>query len=156
MLIGNYNFEFVETIEPKQNQDGEIWKDSPQSRYNNKKELGLHEYGKGEFCKFKLKNAKAVSGVYAWVVEGEVKPIYIGETNNFKKRFSLGYGTISPRNCYMGGQKTNCKMNRVVLEQYSAGKRIEIYFFATDEYKKVELELLSAITTPYNTKNNKG
>lgn len=157
MKIGNYEFEYVETIEPKRNEDGGIWMDPepPQRRYKNKKGLRLHEYGEGQFCKFKLSHAKPISGVYAWVIEGETEPIYIGETNNFKKRFSIGYGTISPRNCYVGGQKTNCKMNKVVLKQYSEGKKIEIYFYATDEYKKVELELLSEINTPYNTKNNK-
>ena len=155
MKIGNYEFEFVETIDPKRNEDGTVWTDTPQSRYNNKKRLGLHEYGQGQFCKFKLIHAKPISGVYAWMIEDETKPIYIGETNNFKKRFCMGYGTISPRNCYIGGQKTNCKMNQVVLEQYFEGKKIEIYFHPTDEYKKVELELLSQINTPYNTKNNK-
>ncbi len=155
MKIGNYDFEFIETIAPKRNEDGKIWKYLPQRRYNNRKNLGLHEYGQGEFCKFKLSNAKPVSGVYAWVIKGETEPIYIGETNNFSKRFCMGYGTISPRNCYIGGQRTNCKMNQVVLKEYSNGREIEIYFFETDEYKKVELELLSAINTPYNIKNNK-
>lgn len=155
MKIGNYYFEFVETIEPKRTETGEIWVDLPQSRYNNKKGLGLHEYGEGEFCKFKLNNAKSVSGVYAWVLEGETEPIYIGETNNLKKRFCMGYGTISPRNCYIGGQKTNCKMNQVVLKEYSNGRKIKIYFLKANEYKKIELELLGAINTLYNTKNNK-
>lgn len=155
MKIGEYDFKFVETIEPKTTELGGIWKESPQSRYKNKKELVLHEYGDREFCKFKLHNAKEISGVYAWILEGESMPIYIGETNNFKKRFNMGYGTISPRNCYKGGQKTNCKMNKVVLEKYIEGKRIQIYFYATNDYKKVELELLNTINTPYNTKNNK-
>lgn len=155
MQIGNYEFEFVETIEPKKNQDGGIWNEFPQCRYINEENIELHEYGKGAFCKFKLNNAKSVSGVYAWVLEGETEPIYIGETNNFQKRFCIGYGTISPRNCYVGGQMTNCKMNKVVLQKYIEGKKIQIYFYSTKDYKNVELELLNIIDTPYNAKNNK-
>jgi hypothetical protein len=155
MRIGNYEFEYVETIVPKKNQDGGIWNEFPQSRYINEGNIGLHEYGKGAFCKFKLNNAQSVSGVYAWVLEGETDPIYIGETNDFQKRFCMGYGTISPRNCYAGGQMTNCKMNKVVLQKYIEGKKIQIYFYSTKNYKKVELELLNAIDTPYNAKNNK-
>jgi len=67
----------------------------------------------------------------------------------------MGYGTISPRNCFEGGQKTNCKMNKVVLEIYKNGQKIDIYFYETKDYKAIEKELLESITTPYNVKNNK-
>lgn len=35
---------------------------------------------------------------------------YIGETDNLEKQFRQGYGNISPRNCFKGGQSTNYKM----------------------------------------------
>ena len=100
------------------------------------------------FCKFKLQKAKDVCGVYAWVINNEV--VYIGEAMNVKKRFNTGYGIISPRNCYKGGQKTNCKMNNVVYETYAVGNQIDIYLFETKNYKAVEKELLLEITTRYN------
>ena len=93
-----------------------------------------------------------VPGVYLWIVDDEI--IYIGETKNLRKRFNTGYGNISPRNCYLGGQSTNCKMNKVVLEYFEAGKQIKLYFLKTNDYKKVELELLSKICTRYNVKDN--
>lgn len=153
MKIANYEFEFIQTIEPYTDSNGEICLYRPQDKYNNKK-LPLHKLGDGEFCKFKLDKADTVSGVYAWVIDGESKPIYIGEANNLKRRFAMGYGIISPRNCFVGGQITNCKMNKVVLEYYKQGKTIDIYFYRTNNYKAVELELLREIKTKYNSKNN--
>ena len=45
-------------------------------------------------------------------------------------------------------------MNKVVLEYFEAGKQIKLYFLKTDDYKRVELELLSKISTRYNVKEN--
>ena len=67
----------------------------------------------------------------------------------------MGYGNISPKNCFVGGQRTNCKMNKVVLQMYSENKKIDIYFFETKSYKTVEEDLLLSIETPYNVKNNR-
>jgi NADPH-dependent 2,4-dienoyl-CoA reductase/sulfur reductase-like enzyme len=74
---------------------------------------------------------------------------------SFKKRFNMGYGNISPKNCFIGGQRTNCKMNKVVLQMYSENKKIDIYFLETKNYKMVEEDLLLSIETPYNVKNNR-
>lgn len=152
MKIGKYEFNYIETLELLNNKEGKLYY-KPQSRYKKAKESSLHEFGNGEFCKFKLNNAKNISGVYAWIINDEV--IYIGEAVNFKKRFNMGYGIISPRNCFVGGQKTNCKMNKVVLDTYKNGQNIDIYFYETKDYKAIEKELLKSITTPYNIKNNK-
>ena len=88
-----------------------------------------------------------------WVVDNAI--IYIGETENLSQRFNIGYGNISPRNCYVGGQSTNCKMNKIVLELYEQGKIIDLYFYETKDYKSVELDLLRNMKTPYNVKDNK-
>lgn len=154
MRIGDHEFTYIQSLRPRLDKDGKIVKFMPQSRYANKKGLRLHKQGDGEFCRFELEKAERVSGVYAWVVRGENDPIYIGETSDFKKRFSTGYGNISPRNCFEGGQITNCKMNKVVLDHYNKGKIIDIYFLQTDDHKKIELELLKSINTLYNSKNN--
>lgn len=152
-------FEFVDNIEPKRDQNG-IVEYAPQSRYKNIKHLHLNGSGEGSFCKFSIKNASPESGVYLWVVdrpvaENEYNIIYIGEAVNFKKRFNTGYGNISPKNCYEGGQPTNCKMNKVALEESKKkGHTISIYFYATPNHKAVEKILLSKINTPYNVKDN--
>jgi len=148
-LLG-HKFEFIQRIVPYCNEQGVI-KFYPQDDYENKNTVPLLENGKGAFCRFVI-DVEDVPGVYLWIVDDEI--IYIGETKNLRKRFNTGYGNISPRNCYLGGQSTNCKMNKVVLEYFEAGKQIKLYFLKTDDYKRVELELLSKICTRYNVKDN--
>ena len=125
MKIGNYEFEYLETISPIM-ENGTIKTFQPQ-----KEGKPLHKYGSGSFCNFKLKNAKAVAGVYVWVIQGETEPLYIGETNDLKKRFNSNYGVIYSANCFKGGRMTNCRMNKVVLEKYIGGQKIDIYFLET-------------------------
>jgi hypothetical protein len=146
-----YDFRFLQNIEPERDVDGRIIEDYPQNKYCNDKNLKIHRYGEGSFCKFKIK-AENVPGVYLWVVDDEI--IYIGETADLRNRFNTGYGIISARNCFEGGQTTNCKMNKVVLEMAKLNKTISLYFYQTDNYKQVELELLKTINTKYNVKDN--
>lgn len=104
-----------------------------------------------EFCKFKLDLPKT-SGVYLWTVDNEI--IYIGEAVNLYSRFNSGYGNISPRNCYKGGQSTNIKMNKVVVSYFKKHKTIKIYYFLSKDHKNIEKYLLQNIKTKYNKKLN--
>ena len=148
----DYTFEYLQDIDPERNEDGSVREFLPQNDYANKDNLPLSKYGAGAFCRFSLQTAGVWRGVYIWVSDGEI--IYIGETENLRQRFNVGYGNIAPRNCYVGGQSTNCKMNKVVLDYYKSGRAIQIYFLNTDKNKDVELELLSTIKTKYNVKDN--
>lgn len=125
----------------------------PQRRFKNVKNYpylaGIDYFT--EFCHFKP-NLPKESGVYLWVVNKEI--IYIGEAKDLKSRFNSGYGNISPRNCFKGGQSTNVKMNQVALSYFKNGQTIEIYFIKTDKHKEIELYLLNRIKTPNNDKNN--
>ena len=151
ITVCGYEFEFLQIIEPERGKNGEIKRDYPQNRYIYKKNLPLSPYGAGPFCHFSI-TAGSVGGVYLWVVDDRI--VYIGEAVNLRKRFNSGYGNISPRNCYAGGQNTNCRMNRIVLELCEQGKEIRLYFFQTQKHKAVELELLRKIKTAYNIKDN--
>ncbi len=133
-----------------------IYTYSPQDRCKRKAELPLLPEAENgaAFCRFRLKNAEAAAGVYAWVVDGEGCPVYIGEARNLKTGFHSGYGIISPRNCYKGGQKTNCKMNTVVLALSQEGKTVHLYFYKTADYKNVELALIRHYHPINNEKNN--
>lgn len=136
-----YNFYCVQQLIPEC-VNGKVKEYYPQNNYKNKDGLSLFYYGSGAFCHFSI-DAPSVSGVYLWMVENEI--IYIGETLDLRQRFNVGYGNIAPRNCYVGGQSTNCKMNKVVMEYYKKGKPVNLYFYATPNYKRVELELLVRI-----------
>lgn len=126
----------------------------PQLRYDNKKG---YPYLPGvdtstEFCYFKPDLPKQ-SGDYLWVVDEKI--VYIGQAKSLYDRFNSGYGHISPRNCFKGGQSTNIKMNRAALNLIKEqGKTISIYIYKTDDYDRIEKELLARIETTYNVQNN--
>lgn len=151
LSVYGYEFCYLQQLMPECNTSGCIIKYYPQDGYDNKKNLLLSYHGKGTFCRFSI-NAGDWPGVYLWVVDNRI--IYIGETDGLRRRFNMGYGRIAPRNCYVGGQSTNCKMNKVVLDLYEQGKTVSLYFYNTTDYKQVELELLRKINTPYNVKDN--
>jgi hypothetical protein len=146
--LGGYNFAWMESLVPELDASGAIAEFRPQGRYKNAGIVPLHEHGHGPFCKFRVPVPKGLAGVYALVVNGSVR--YIGECEDLRKRFGSGYGTISPINCYKGGQRTNCKINRRVLEVAQAGGRVDLYFYATAERKTVERELLASYSPPWN------
>ena len=51
---------------------------TPHLRYNNSKNIPLHEYGRGPFCRFKIpKKYYGKMGVYIILVKGNIK--YVGE-----------------------------------------------------------------------------
>ena len=137
--IDGYAFQYICDIEPVNNDDGTVREFSPQDRYENYGRLALSRYGTGPFCKFKIPRDIAKSGVYALVVDGHVH--YIGECENLSNRFNMGYGNISPRNCFTGGQETNCRINNLVSTSVSEGLKVTLWFHETKEYKKVESDL---------------
>ena len=151
LSILGYAFRFVQQLLPECDDSGRVIKYHPQSAYDNKKYLPLLYHGGGDFCCFSIK-AGNWPGVYLWLVNGDI--IYIGETVDLQRRFNTGYGQIAPRNCFVGGQSTNCKMNKVVLNLFEQGNRIDLYFYETPNYKQVELDLLQKIKTQYNAKDN--
>lgn len=151
IALFGYDFYYIQQLIPEC-VNGKVKEYYPQNNYTNKDNLPLLYYGSGAFCRFSI-DAPSISGVYLWVVESEI--IYIGETFDLRQRFNVGYGNISPRNCYVGGQSTNYKMNKVVMEYYKKGKPVNLYFYATPNYKHVELEMLGRIRTKYNVKDNR-
>ncbi len=111
----------------------------PQSRYKNADNLSLNRYGRGPFLKFKIQNRHSFSGVYAVVTDGVVR--YIGECQNLSSRYNMGYGNISPRNCFVGGQETNCRLNNLILCAAKEGAAMSLWFLRTEDYKAIEREL---------------
>ena len=146
-----HEFRFVQQLLPKCDDNGCVIKYHLQKSYVNKNNLPLLYHGGGDFCRFSIE-AGNWPGVYLWMENDEI--IYIGETADLQRRFNTGYGQIAPRNCYVGGQSTNCKMNKVVLNLFEQGQIIDLYFYETHNYKQVELELLRKIKTTYNKKDN--
>lgn len=140
-------FRFAGCIEPKRRDDGIVLVHAPQDRYAKRDMVQLNKYGGGPFCEFRVHGLPRSSGVYVYVVEG--KPIYVGQAANFHKRF-YDYGHISPKNCYKGGQETNCRMNTLVHEAYVSGEVIEVYIHETKDYDSLEAAMIAHLRPKWN------
>ena len=146
-LVG-YDFVFVESLIPECDALGAIRELSPQARYMKSATTPLHKHGHDTFCRFRIAIPSGLMGVYALMKD--VAVCYIGECEDLGKRFNMGYGNISPKNCYQGGQPTNCKINHRVLEVSKAGGRIDLYFHQTSQRKAVEKLLIVRCSPPWN------
>jgi hypothetical protein len=140
LKINNYQFNFVCNITPELDIYNNPKKFFPQERYDNKKNLKLNNYGKGPFCKFSIDKKYSKTGVYVILVNDLIE--YVGECDNLFKRFGMGYGNISPRNCFEGGQLTNCRINSKISSLLNSNHEIHLYFFETNQRFKIEHELI--------------
>jgi hypothetical protein len=147
-ILKSYCLEFVCQITPELDEEGLAVEYFPQSRYAKKHLQSLNKYGEGGFCKFKIKTPIDSSGVYA-IYEND-KLIYLGECKNLKSRFCLGYGNISPKNCYKGGQETNCRINKLILESKKNSNKISLYWLETEQRKSIEKELIKEFKPDWN------
>ena len=148
MRIADYEFGQICDIKPMRDTDGSVRLFMPQDRCENARNLPLNRYGPGPFRNFILAGRYRVSGVYMLMVDGEVR--YVGECANLSARFNAGYGNISPKICFKGGQETNCRLNNLVYTAAKAGGRISLYFFQTTEYKSVEALLRTILNPAWN------
>jgi len=147
--IDGHVFEFVEEVLPEVGADGRVMQFMPQSRYKGHGKQRLNPQGAGPFCRFRAAKGIASAGVYVVTVNDETS--YVGESVNLSVRWGLGqYGSIQPKNCYVGGQSTNCKVNSRVLSNALAGKKIKLWFYPTHDHKAVELKLRSTVNPPWN------
>ncbi len=146
--IGDYDFHHICAIEPERHADGTIVEYMPQARYKNATGLALHRYGRGPFCKFKIPRNIEIAGVYALMVDEEVR--YIGECARLSSRYNMGYGNISPRNCFVRGQETNCRINNLVLQLTKNSSKVSLWFLVTKQYKLVERKLRGSLSLTWN------
>ena len=148
LRLGDYEFRHVTALEVERDRNGKPLKNRPQPRYSKASVTKLHLYGDGEFCRFTIPNDPPLGGVY--VITSEGRPQYVGECVDLSKRYNTGYGNISPRNCFEGGQQTNCRINKLVLAEAAAGRRLDLWFFETANRKQVEARLIRSVRPPWN------
>jgi hypothetical protein len=148
MRVGDFDFTFVETLAPQRDAAANILEVNLQATHAKAAKVPLHKYGHGTFCKFRISVPNGSVRVYALVADVAVR--YIGECDDLARRYNMGYGSISPRNCYDKGQPTNSKLNRWVLGVMKAGGRVDLYFYPTLERHRVEAELIARYSPPLN------
>lgn len=93
----------------------------------------LNIYGDESFCRFRMADSTIVKrkGLYIYKNNDCVK--YIGRVKgeyDFNKRINWGYATISPKNCYLDGQATNCHINSIIN---SLKGDVELYLKVMDD-----------------------
>lgn len=125
------DFEHLGLIEPDRDRSGALIELFPQARYKAADSASLHAYGAGPFCRFRMGRGRNQPGLYVVTLDGD--PVYAGECVDLAKRWGLGgYGGISPRNCFIGGQSTNCRLNAAILKEAKAGRKIDLWFNVFD------------------------
>jgi hypothetical protein len=111
----------------------------------------LNKHGDLEYCRFRIAECPQLESnrLYIYVIEDRVQ--YIGRCrDSFRKRLNNGYGSISPKNCYIDGQSTNCHLNALV-----AAHRGEVALFACpiesdDMIVSLEGRLITQEQPPWN------
>lgn len=159
MMIDGTEFRFIDNMDPDRDPGGRVLELRPASNYDNRKSLRLNKYGEGPFCHFRIKADKQALdslGVYA-IVEKLSKVLYIGKctgaTSTLGRRFNAGYGAIQPRNCYEGGQSTNCRINHLILEETKRGTPLTLVFHRFrlgHEASNLEAKLIQRLRPPWN------
>jgi hypothetical protein len=141
-------FRYVQVLKPECDAGGSVREYQPHLKYSQTADSVLNKYGVGPFCRFRVPKGLTYEGVYLLTAGDEI--LYVGKCDNLAVRFNLGYGQISPRNCYKGGQPTNCKINGRVLSEVEHGRQIDLWFLATPNPLVIEKQLIKALSPPWN------
>ena len=147
------HFKFICEIKPLTDEYGGVIEYYPYKGYKNVDDKKLNKYGKGPFCKFQIPNGISKAGVYILKINEEVK--YVGECENLSSRYNTGYGQISPRNCFVGGQSTNCKINSYILQEVKNGSKVHLLFYETENRFEVERDLIKKYEPDWNSTSGK-
>jgi L-rhamnose mutarotase len=115
--------------------------------------LYLNKYGDEKYCFFKLDFFQNEKGIYCYIVDDSIK--YIGRSRkNFKERINE-YGKITPYNCLVDGQATNCNINSKI----NSIKEVYIGIFTMINKSNIEIEdlertILHNINLEWNIKKS--
>ncbi len=151
-VLLNHHFVHVTTINPARNIDNSIKTFKPEKKYLETKEL--NKYGTGPFCRFSIPvKWSGAMGVYALFFDEKL--LYIGQCIDLAKRYNQGYGQISPRACFKGGQSTNCKINKIILESIQEDIEVNLFFLETSLYEQIESDLINYYNPKYNSQKRK-
>lgn len=97
----------------------------------------LNPYGDLFYCKFKMEETPLAKykGIYMYKCNGIIK--YIGRVKgdyDFYQRINAGYANISPKNCYIDGQATNCHINAMINR---IGGEVKFYIMPLDNDEEI-------------------
>jgi len=109
----------------------------------------LNPYGDETYSKFSIKVHLHEIGLYVYARGSEI--VYIGKTtDSIGKRINYGYGNISPKNCYLDGQATNCHLNSLITKCWN---EVSFYFHSENnpsEINQLERRLINRFQPKWN------
>ncbi|MFA9503788.1 GIY-YIG nuclease family protein [Natrinema sp. H-ect1] len=142
-------FDFVDTVTVERNDVGKIDLKMPHHRYEKSDETPVHKHGWGPFCKFYIDTAdyQKKAGVYVFTANHKV--MYVGEALDIHSRI-YSYSNISPKNCFKGGQRTNCRINNAILEVIRNRGQVALWAIETADRKQREAALIEECSPPWN------
>lgn len=143
-------FDFVDSVTVERNEVGQIDLKMPQHHYDKSGETPIHQYGWGPFCKFYVDTSsyQNTAGIYIFTANHQI--VYIGEALDIHSRIQSGYSNISPRNCFEGGQQTNCRINNAILEVIRNRGQVALWAMKTADRKQREAELIKECDPSWN------
>lgn len=111
----------------------------------------LNYYGDLKYCNFKINDVNVLARKGLYLYKHGDKIMYIGRCrDNFRSRINNGYGRISPKNCYLDGQATNCHINSLINSEGDAIKLYVSFFERDEEIEKNEKILIRLVNPPWN------
>lgn len=151
MDIGGYRFNRACEIDADRAKDGSLLLDSPHSRYANLKKLSLHAHGVGPFVRLRTENLPADPGVCV-VVSQDSSVFYVGRArDSIRQRWSpQGYAVIHARNCYQGGQSTNCRINLLISKELAQHRSLELWVLIDLDPTPIESAIIRSLRPPWN------
>jgi hypothetical protein len=149
ITLDGLDFNLVGSLDPERGPDNAPVEFMPQAQYAKAATAKLHSHGLGPFCRLRVAQGIRQAGLYLVLCDA-VR--YVGICGNLAERWGpRGYGAIHPRNCYAGGQLTNCKVNAGVLREVKEGSTPLLYFRAQQAGRQQsEAALIALLRPPWN------
>lgn len=111
----------------------------------------LNKHGDSIFSEFFVAGEEIVNkkGLYLYSIAGDVE--YIGRSlDPFRERINNGYGKIQPKNCYIDGQSTNCRLNALITKNK---EHVSLFICEMSDNKDIieaERALIEKYSPPWN------
>ncbi len=111
----------------------------------------LNPHGDLTYSRFSIVDPEwpGEKGLYIYELAGQV--MYVGRClDTFAKRINQGYGRIHPKNCFLDGQSTNCRLNSLVTKHRRGIRLYLCRMEATSDIASSEQTMITAYDPPWN------